>query len=241
MEELDDRSKQLLALARRRMSPTLDDQLRLRKLLEARHAQPGGASAGSFARRWGPLLATAVFFGAAGFYAGYRVSNASLSRAEVPVRRSAPAPAPAPALARVEAPPLDKPAAEVVREAAAAPEREPAVKRARTRTRTPVDTTAPAVAPEAPNPSLEIELQGVRRMELALREGQPALALSILDQLDRDVPEGRMREERRAGFVMARCAVGLGSRAALLREFESQHPESMYLERVRRHCVPKSP
>lgn len=238
MGELDDRSKQLLALARRRMSPTLDDQLRVREALDTRHAQHGGARAGSVARPWGALLATAVFFGAAGFYAGYRVSNASSSRVEVPVRTPAPAAAPPP-LPRVEVPALEQATAEVVREPAAAPEREPAVKRARPRT--PVDMTTAPVAPEAPNPSLEIELQGVRRMELALREGQPALALSILDQLDRDVPEGGMREERRAGFVMARCAVGLGSRAALLREFENQYPESMYLERVRRHCAPKSP
>jgi hypothetical protein len=83
---------------------------------------------------------------------------------------------------------------------------------------------------------LRPELDAVRRVELALREGHPRMALSILDRLDREIPQGKLHEERLASFVMARCAVGLGSRAALVREFTESYPESVYGERVARSC-----
>ena len=56
--------------------------------------------------------------------------------------------------------------------------------------------------------SLAIELRALRNAERALRDGNPGLALAFLQELDRQVPNGQLTEERDAAVTLARCARG---------------------------------
>jgi hypothetical protein len=85
--------------------------------------------------------------------------------------------------------------------------------------------------------TLEREVQMMKRIELALREHNPQQALVLLGQLDRDVPGGQLAEERLAVFARARCGLGLGSPAAIAREFAQRYPKSVYFARVRQACA----
>jgi hypothetical protein len=241
-EELDDQSKRRLAQARRGLSPNREDQERVRALLMARlNASTADAPAvAGLARKLASWIALAALFGTGGFIAGYGAASRNAAQLGSVEHR--------PVSARAEAPTPLEPKITAARGVLAESNAAPAVARGvaepvalpkRARPRAGDAAVSDNVTPVASNPSLELELAAVRRMDLALREGKPSLALSILDQLDREVPEGALLEERLAGFVMARCEVGLGSRAALLSEFERQHAGSMYLERVRKHCARK--
>jgi hypothetical protein len=88
----------------------------------------------------------------------------------------------------------------------------------------------------ARGPSLEEETRMLARVERALRERNPQQALVLLGELDRNVPGGQLVEERLAAFIMARCSLGLGSPALLVREFSQRHPGSVYFARVRQTC-----
>jgi hypothetical protein len=84
--------------------------------------------------------------------------------------------------------------------------------------------------------SLRVELDALERAELALRDRRPALALDILNECERNVTPGRMREERQAAALVARCALFPEQRAALLGEFTRNYPGSAYAARVQRSC-----
>src|SRR5262249_4406373 len=86
-------------------------------------------------------------------------------------------------------------------------------------------------------PSLEREVQMMKRIEHALREQNPQQALVLLGQLDREIPGGQLVEERLAVFALARCGLGLGSPAAIAREFAQKYPKSVYFARVRQACA----
>jgi hypothetical protein len=94
------------------------------------------------------------------------------------------------------------------------------------------------LSPIEPDPNaLALELRALRQVERALRERQPRRALELLGELDRDVPEGRLVEERLATFLMARCALGLGTPARLRAEFNDAYPRSVYRARVEQSCA----
>ena len=85
--------------------------------------------------------------------------------------------------------------------------------------------------------SLGQEVRALRAVERALRDADPRLALAILQQLDRDVPQGKLVEERRATSVIARCSAGdVPFGVDLAEDFASDHPESVYLGRVEQSC-----
>jgi hypothetical protein len=84
--------------------------------------------------------------------------------------------------------------------------------------------------------SLRVELDALERAELALRDRRPALALDILNECERNVTPGRMREERQAAAFVARCALFPEQRATLLGEFTRNYPRSAYAARVERSC-----
>jgi hypothetical protein len=86
---------------------------------------------------------------------------------------------------------------------------------------------------------LDEEVRTLRRVERALREGNPRLALALLEDLDRAVPNGQLGMERSAASTLARCALGYGSPSALLEDFSKQHPSSAYLARIRQECATK--
>ena len=86
--------------------------------------------------------------------------------------------------------------------------------------------------------SLAEEVRALRAVERALREGTPGFALSLLRELDRKVPNGRLHEERLATFTIARCAGGdvpLG--VNLAEDFADRYPDSVYGRRVFDACA----
>ncbi len=99
---------------------------------------------------------------------------------------------------------------------------------------------------EAPAPSttesLAIEVRELRNAERALRDGNPGLALAFLQELDRQVPNGQLAEERDAAATTARCARGDHPfDVNLADEFAQRHPASVYRARVEQACAPTDP
>lgn len=98
-----------------------------------------------------------------------------------------------------------------------------------------------AMPPELEANSLSEEVRTLRRVERALRDQNPRLALALLDDLDKAVPSGQLREERLAAATQARCSLGYGSPSALLEEFTNAHPGSAYLTRIHQACESQPP
>jgi hypothetical protein len=92
--------------------------------------------------------------------------------------------------------------------------------------------------PPSQTESLAIEVRALRNAERALRDGNPGLALAFLQELDRQVPNGQLAEERDAAGTLARCARGdhpFGVNQAA--EFTERHPGSVYRSRVEQACA----
>ena len=103
------------------------------------------------------------------------------------------------------------------------------------------DAHSPRHGSESQTPSqtesLAIEVRALRNAERALRDGNPGLALAFLQELDRQVPNGQLAEERDAAGTLARCARGdhpFGVNLAA--EFTERHPGSVYRARVEQAC-----
>jgi hypothetical protein len=88
--------------------------------------------------------------------------------------------------------------------------------------------------PAGTSPEAEEILQ-LERVQRALRDGYPALALAILGELDQKVPRGSLIEERTAAKIIARCSLGETS-SARPTAFVEHYPNSMYLGRIARAC-----
>jgi len=98
----------------------------------------------------------------------------------------------------------------------------------------------PSVAPSAAasgRAAFDEEVIQLRRVQRALREGNARLALALLDDLDRAVPQGRLGEERAAAGVMARCALGVGPPSVVADDFAKRFPNSVYAARVQQACA----
>jgi hypothetical protein len=92
---------------------------------------------------------------------------------------------------------------------------------------------------QSPTESLAIEVRALRNAERALRDGNPGLALAFLQELDRQVPNGKLAEERDAAATTARCARGDHPFGVdMAEEFAQRHPASVYRARVEQACAP---
>jgi hypothetical protein len=222
------RASDVLARARRSWSPSAIDQERVRQAIGAAIAAGALAGAPNPAPRavsWTARLLAAGTIAAASGGIGYRAGFRAGLREAPPVARTAPAPVPA--APSVSLAPLE------------APEARPSV------TPAPVaghhgghsarhDVESPAPAAE----SLAVEVRALRNAERALRDGNPGLALAFLADLDRQVPEGQLTEERDAAATLARCARGdhpIG--VDLAGDFAERHPKSVYRARVQETCA----
>jgi hypothetical protein len=96
--------------------------------------------------------------------------------------------------------------------------------------------TFPDETPRSSDLSREARaLSGVQR---AVRDGRSSEALALLDQQDRDFPQGELRQERVAARVVALCAAGRASQArALAASFLARAPRSPLAARMRTVCV----
>jgi len=228
----------VLARARRARSPSAADAERVRHAIDAALAA-GGAGAGdtmgtravASAAGWPSrlLLASAIAGVSAGvgYWAGHR---AGLRDAE----RPGPAVSSAPAR---DATGEIKPPAVAATETGIAPRApSPFIPSHRDAARTAhhgAETQAPS-----PTESLAIEVRALRNAERALRDGNPGLALAFLQELDRQVPDGQLAEERDATATTARCARGDRPFGVnLLEEFVQRHPASVYRARVEQACA----
>jgi len=230
MNDLDaPATKELLSRVRRGWSPSAGEVERLRRGVEASLATGTPAAPAPVPRTpaWvRHVLVTAAFTAAgagAGYWAGRRTERHAASPAPTAVSRARvlpsapPAPAPAPSLA----PPAPA--------RAAAP-----LARRTERARQASVATPPPVTPAE---SLAAEVRALRNVERALRDGDPGLALAFLDDLDRTVPGGQMREERSALRTIARCTAGQQPFGLdLADEFSAAYPSSAYHGRVQQAC-----
>jgi hypothetical protein len=92
----------------------------------------------------------------------------------------------------------------------------------------------------APN-LLNDELALLRRVERALRNADPALALALLGELDERFPESRLVEEREAARLMANCRMQSPDAVGHARTFLHEHPASVYRQRVQLACEMDAP
>jgi len=104
----------------------------------------------------------------------------------------------------------------------------------------PVDSlpaTAPRPSSSGPSSTLAEERSLVERAQLALRDGNPARALELLDQHARRYPAGLLVEERRAARVLALCRLGrLDAAKDESNRLVAETPDSPLAPRVRRSC-----
>ena len=248
-----DQEDELTTLERARagLSPSPADAARVRASLAAALAAPGnlapedasshagqglGTGGGWLRRVLVVSVAAAAMAGAGGYWMGYRAGAregrlaaalpAVTDESAPPSRAGAVAGGGAPSPGPVSAPPMGD-----------APTAQEAIRR---RPVTPARSGRPEVTSFA-RESLGQEVRALRAVEHALRDDDPRLALAILQQLDRDVPKGKLVEERRAMTVIARCSaddVPFGVK--LDEDFASAFPESVYLARVEQACKRRS-
>ncbi|NUO54988.1 MAG: hypothetical protein HOV80_39620 [Polyangiaceae bacterium] len=80
------------------------------------------------------------------------------------------------------------------------------------------------------------EAAGVQQARQALAQGNASRALSILGQLDKDIPRGGLGQERAILTIEALAASGQkGQAAQLANAFLAANPSSPYADRARRH------
>jgi hypothetical protein len=245
MSEIERDELEFLARARRGLSPSEGDAKRVLAALgpallpgatpetealpKASGVAPASA-AGTSGVSWLAALAIsgAVGVGAlgAGYYWGYRMGTAESAarQAALPAATNTDATREPPR--RAESP---KPAAPPSATQESAPERvAPALRAAA--------ASAPSEAPKLDD-ELEEETRQLARIERALRDQNPRFALGLLGELDRNIPDGQLAEERDAARAMARCQLDADFAAKSLRDFSERHPGSAYLARVKQLCA----
>jgi hypothetical protein len=229
-EALTDRELDLLAAVRGAMGPAPSDQGRVRAALATSLAAgstgprlpsesgiriPRGISAGLQGLGW--QVAAALFIASLGFVAGFWAGRRAPE--SHPVALAGPqAPGAPPAL--VADPPNPR-----------ADERTPVAPSVHGVPSPPA--SARAVEPR----TLAEEAEALRRVGQALRDGQPALAKDILDDLDARIPRGGLSEERGAARVMVACRSNDVNAREVARTWLKRHPRSVYAPRVRASCL----
>lgn len=259
MTDRDPFEESVLSAARRAHEPSAADAARV--LQRTRHAiaadvalgdaQLGTASHGALtqalvAKLIAGGLVIAALSGGIGYQLGLHAEDAraperapratAASSAAPPAVKAAPAIEAAPAEASAPEPssPVAEPAARTDAGARRAskprgPHLEP-----------PVDESVAVEESALPLGSLDAEVRALERIQRALRDREPQAALALLQQLDRDVPAGRLIEERSAARALARCELGHGEPLKHALEFSQRFPASVYFARVRKTCMDAS-
>ena len=234
MNELGPRARALLAAAHGADDPAPGDALRVQRAVLVRIGSAGfGATvfslslqrAQAFFASSAPKLVALVAIAVTGHALYVREQR----RAEPPSSRAQQVPIGKPALTS-RAPssePTPLPAVAIVAELPLAPARQ----RAKSR---------PARAPVASG-DLEAEMRWVRGADGALRAGNVAAAMALLDAHARDFPSGSLAEEREGLRIVAACQSGSddGRRAAA--RFLERAPRSLLAGRLRGVCPSPAP
>jgi hypothetical protein len=241
MSELDEDEASILAEARRALSPTSADERRIFQRLLPELSLPPGVPSGSelpgtsWALRAVAALAVigaVAFSGGLGYHKGWQAGIAQQNKPPTPANPVQAASA-MPAQTRLELAPPVSPARPLQSPSI------PSVVRARSETSAASahsGTSAPSARPEAAQLGLDEEVRQLRRVERAIREDNPRLALVLLDDLDREIPKGQLLEERQAASIMANCRLGADAAVADAHAFAAAHAASAYLARVIEIC-----
>jgi hypothetical protein len=221
-------------------------------------AASSAANAAGAAVGGGGIIAKVVLgIGVGGLVLGGALFGATVTRGPAEER---PAPAPSSAAPAPEVGALDRgPEAPSLPEHAATPDgqtapsdvphdpdaRAPDVARPGAgRSPAPPSSVVAAAPTQEPRPTSTIgrerqpveEALRVREASTLIAAGQPGKALSVLAELDKDVPGGMLAQERMVLRIEALAASGQGEQAAKLGEaFLAAHPKSAHADRVRPH------
>ena len=248
MREMEERARQLLDVARERHNPGPTDAARVRARLKARVlAEPALLQAaskpaskppfeGSLLRK---LLLTFAAGGVAGFAAGLYVAHtfapgatAQTANAPTAVAPSSVAASSAVAAHGAVTEPTTGPTTSdelSIALAASADSR-----RKLSEPPGPLPRSTKTSSRNGPSP-LKAELDGLRRAQELLHQGEPAWALARLNELDRAQVGSVLLEERAATRASAACLLGHDPKAQA-GEFERRFPRSAHLEQVRASC-----
>jgi hypothetical protein len=232
----------VLRRARQGLSPRREDETRVLAALGGVLATPAGsgnaapppegATASQVAavrlfRLFAGILALGLA-GAAGYGWGYRAGTAAERASAVVAPRVTTTPAASP-----EREP-EREAAAVIEVDKAEPRTKPRLRSAEARTREVAPFPSGMRSPE--NSGLDEEVRQMRRIERAIRDGNPRLALVLSEELDQAVPQGQLMLERRVATLMASCQLGSDGATGRATDFTQQNPNSSYAERLRQIC-----
>jgi hypothetical protein len=255
MMDLEQLERAVLDGARKELSPSASDRMRIRSHLLGNTAwlQPAPVRRSllrGLTRSWRGGLAVGFAVGALlGFGVSHGVSLALQRAAAEGAPRIAAA-----ASSELEAPALAAPLS--VPEDVAPAQAEPNLAAAET-----VESDAPAESARRPEgatrrssargaqeraerdkagngSTLAQELALLQRARRALNRNDAQLALGIVQSLDERFPDGVLMEERAATRILSLCQLGREEEAGEQgRHFLLAHPRSVYAERVRHSCV----
>lgn len=245
MNELEERARRVLDVARSRHEPSAVDVARVRSALRARVAadpklleQPMSAPLGRALP--GKLLVVFGAGGVAGFAAGLYVASALAPAAVAPPFEPAPSRDGANVAAESGRAAAQRP--ETAAQGGLAPNEAP---RAETSAEPSVPSPVLSPVPSRAKPPavtsggasrLKAELDGLRRAQELLHQGQPAWALARLTELDRAEVGSVLLEERLATRAIAECMLGKDAEEQTA-EFSRRFPRSAHLESVRSSCA----
>lgn len=238
--------REVLRTVREQMAPSASDRMRnqaafLAQLTESVPSPPTGQATGGLRGSGVGLSVGLLIGGMVGFGVGTSVRETATPPAVAVVRHSSPEVVTAPPVAKISVPSALKPSAPKPKEVP--PLRvvqEFSVERAVapvTRKRTTVPRPARARSPSSRS-SLAEELAMLQRARRALNRENGNLALGLVEELDERFPRGVLIEERRATRVLALCQLKRVEDAMRFgRRFLTEHPRSVYADRVRSSCV----
>jgi hypothetical protein len=240
MSDFEQPEKELLERARRGLSPGLDDQRRvLAATLAAASVAAGVASSSGVAagaslpssrlvKHLVGVLALGLV-GAAGYGWGYH--------AGITAR---PTPAVAPPVVAIAPLPAKEPAPPLAAERSPFEPELPAPPRALAQSKSSAgeakSNAAASAAGSAPSPGLDEEVRQLRRIERAIRDGNPRLALVLAEEQERTMPNGQLKSERSAAAMMASCQLQAEGAVARAARFIAENPNSSYVARLREIC-----
>ena len=242
MTDSDERERALLHEMRRFLSPTPADRERIEPLLLSSIARgvtvpydvetlsQGSATATGFSaglRGLGPQLVAAAAIASAGFGTGYLTGRAASGDPTVERTvgaRTEPREIPPPVPIQAPNIPAEPPA---VAASSLAVEKAPG---------SPPGPSSSALSAQ----TLSEEARELQRVDRALRNGMPTLALGILRELDERIPRGALLEERAAARLVARCQNGDAEAPRAARIWLQRNPRSVYVTRLEAACTEKS-
>lgn len=245
MTHWDARDEMLLELARTAREPSSAERLRNLDAVRARLGMPpvSRAPAVSVDARGGAaawqLVATAIVTGAVGVLIGFALGQRESAATAQTVEIASPTETVALDIpvSLAEAPPA-APSDTAPSNLAAPTEPDPAPSSSSTGTMSKPPRSKSKHPGAAVDRTFLMALRLVERAQHALDAGEPALAASLLDELDVRFSPALLDEERRATRALTWCALGERSRAlGITRRLLEDNPRSIYSERLKQSCA----